>query len=299
MNDNVLLFGNGINNLNNNSYMWIDLLNDLKNYTNFTGNDDLPFPLLYEKIFIHGLKNNTAGNYEGRIKKYIANKVKDFQPNQIHKKFIQNTNFNNILTTNYDYSFEKALKNDIDDLQNSGIINERYYSLFRHIRINDKKIWHIHGEANHFFTITLGYNHYCNYLHNIIGYIATGTHHLNKKKKILPVVSEERLNEMKIEHLSWTDFFFSKNVFIIGLTLNYIESHLWWLINYRTRCIFEKKLPIDNNIYYFFPEEYKDDKIKSKLDLLKEFNINVISIDKSVDTVEFYNDIYEKIANGM
>jgi hypothetical protein len=47
---------------------------------------------------------------------------------------------------------------------------------------------------------------------------------------------------------SWVNDFFTKDMHILGLGLDYTEIDLWWLLTYRTRMLNDKSMPIANTI---------------------------------------------------
>ncbi|MDE3092048.1 MAG: hypothetical protein KGJ80_21960, partial [Chloroflexota bacterium] len=120
----VILLGNGINNIDN-PYTWSDLVQDLIAYVGAAGHirpGDKPFPLLYEEIFAHWVRDQRRE--ESEIKERVATLIEKFQPNEIHRR-IMDMGSKNILTTNYDYTLEMAagLK-DKDVPPSSGVVKE-------------------------------------------------------------------------------------------------------------------------------------------------------------------------------
>jgi hypothetical protein len=70
---------------------------------------------------------------------------------------------------------------------------------------------------------------------------------------------------------SWIDLFFSTNVHIIGLSLDYSETDLWWLLNKRAR--FSADSLVSNKVYF-----YTNQITNEKADLLKSFNVIVVNL---------------------
>jgi hypothetical protein len=226
----VILVGNDINNINNN-YEWSDLIDNLIDLVGASGkityDENKPFPLLYEEIYVEATKSKIYD--ESDIKDFISTDVEKLVVNDIHKRII-NLGIQNILTTNYDLTLEQVLTNSHDSLKNKGTVRENLYSIFRHYQINDKRIWHIHGDANYSYSITLGYEHYSGYLQQMRNYIVTGTGS-SYKRKFSPLI--KRLDSKLSEFHSWLDFFFTNDVHIVGLNMDFVEIHLWWLLTYR------------------------------------------------------------------
>ena len=65
--------------------------------------------------------------------------------------------------------------------------------------------------------------------------------------------------------------FFSSNIHIIGLSLDYSETDIWWLLNKRAR--FAADNLVDNKIYF-----YTNQIEREKSELLKSFNVEVVNI---------------------
>lgn len=287
----VLLVGNGINSIVT-AYKWKNLIDDLISYSGAAGQiniNDKPFPLLYEEIFLEGAKNRKLK--EEDLKEYIAKKVAEIKHNEIHEK-IMNLKFKNVLTTNYDYTLEISRGLKKENLKNEGVINESAYSLFRNMLVNDIRIWHIHGECNYSKTITLGYEHYSGYLQQMRNYVVTGTG--SSYKKTFEALNK-RLEAGDINFDSWIDFFFTKNIYIIGFTLDFVEIHLWWLLTYRARRKFTEKARINNEIIYYYPENIAND-IKNKLELLRANDVTPYSIRTRTNNIsDYYFKVLDKV----
>ena len=94
-------------------------------------------------------------------------------------------------------------------------------------------------------------------------------------------------------HESWIDLFFTHNIHIIGLALDFVESDIWWLLTYRARLLKNKQHKILNKIYYYIPEKYVE-RSKHKIELLKAVNISIIT--NQNETEPYYSEIIKSIA---
>lgn len=293
MRDYVVLVGNDINNIVAGK-SWEDLLKDLTEHLLISVDfpKDKPFPLAYEEIYFKGL--GTSGSFDERVvKKFVASHVSDIQSSTIHKRLME-LSCENILTTNYDLSLESVVSSNTKSLKNNGYIKESLYNLFRYHEVGHKKIWHIHGSANAYQSITLGYEHYSGYLQHMRSYVVTGTKDTYKSRSFSPLT--KRFKEDKVEHLSWVDMFFTKDVHILGLSLDFNENDLWWLLTFRQKSMHTKRLLIFNQVYYYIPKTYVD-RSKSKLDLLKSVGVQVVEIDNSqLDKLGYYNRAIDQIS---
>ncbi|MEX0607863.1 MAG: SIR2 family protein [Balneolaceae bacterium] len=294
MNQKALLVGNDINNISH-SYSWANLIIGLKEYAKSdpeidTDNNNKPFPLLYEEIYLSAL--NRYGTSENRIKSFIASQTRKLKPNEIHNSILD-LGIQNIFTTNYDLTFEIAALLKKNECVNKGIIKESLYSVFRYHQTDQHKIWHIHGSETSPKTITLGYEHYSGYLQQMRSYVVSGSKGVYKKREFGSI--KKRLLNNSINYDSWIDSFFIDDVFILGLNLDFVEMHLWWLLTYRARAKAEKSFPIDNNIVYFYPEKYKNGS-KHKLQMFKANGVETIPVTfRGENKSDYYNKVIDKI----
>ncbi|MCX9056937.1 SIR2 family protein [Citrobacter portucalensis] len=286
MYDYSLLIGNGINNLSE-GYSWDDVLKGLGDkYKIDINTNEKPFPLAYEEIYFKILKRKGNGNNENDIKNFIAEKIKKITANEIHQAILE-LNCQNIMTTNYDLAFEDVLKKETKTthLNNKGIIKEQRYNVFRHHELSEKKIWHIHGDITVPNSITLGYEHYSGHLQSMRNYTTSGSHYKKSDFDQSSLISRHKKNVLTPEY-SWIDNFFLRDIYVIGLTLDFVEIDLWWLLTFRERNKYMKKLAkeINNNITYYLPacfldaSQCKEDDIKRlkvKTELLESVGVHI------------------------
>jgi hypothetical protein len=102
-------------------------------------------------------------------------------------------------------------------------------------------VWHIHGEINHKIlkaknlpsnSILIGYSQYVSYLDAIYQYLFTDR--ITKTTRISSLhknMSAYRTGPDRVNMDTWVDYFFFKDIDIIGLTLDFSEMHLWWILN--------------------------------------------------------------------
>lgn len=184
-------------------------------------------------------------------------------------------NFDNLLTTNYDLALESCMvdEENLRGIENKGCLVEQRYSVFRKHTVGKNNIWHIHGSINHPNSIMLGYEHYSGYLQAMRNYVVTGTKYKNKSVNELGTLVK-RLPIKSSEKYSWIDEFFSVDIFIIGLRLDFVEIDLWWLLTFRARQVL-KNDKIRNKIYYYIPSDLKEVS-KPKLELLESIGVIVL-----------------------
>ena len=290
----VLLLGNGINRINN-DYSWKKLLEGLLSFVGKSSNINLrdkPFPLLYEEIYLQGLKHSNIS--ESEMKAFISGQISKLLPNILHSEIIK-MNFQHILTTNYDYTLEKSLPNGLESTRAVSKIKEKKYSVLRSRKNNSTNIWHIHGEQDVPNSLTLGYEHYSGYLQQMRNYLISG---LTYKKTSIPSLIE-RLKRKDTEIMSWIDLFFQKDIYILGLNLDFAEIHLWWLLTYIARKKRGKRqFSLNNSINYIHPSS-KRIKNDPRLQLLDATDVKLMGIDLvNNDWERFYMDCLEYIGNS-
>ncbi len=290
MNAQILLLGNGVNAVKN-SYYWSDLINDLTRFLDLppiSPNSEKQFPLLYEQIFLTNLKNKKYE--ETKIKTFIAEKTEKIAPNALHDR-IKTMHFSDIITTNYDYVIEKAFGISSKDIANKGVVKESSYSLFRHTEIGKKRIWHAHGEIMSPKSILLGFEHYGGQLQHMRNYIVSGVRDTYKNFRSEPLITH--IKKGNVQNNSWLDLFFLNDISIVGLTLDFIETDLWWLITYRARMKLTQQIPIRNSITYYYPNNLgKSNEFKIEMLNANEVKTKPLKSDHNED---FYYQVFDDI----
>lgn len=279
-----ILLGNGINNLDADN-SWDNLLQKLAADIGFTIDEEKKkqFPLLYEEIFLTGANLKRKGVSETQLKKSICDNISQIKKHPLYD-VLRALPTDDIITTNYDFSIE-----GFEPKKNEGIVKETLYSVFRHYRAGNKRVWHVHGDRLHPNSVNLGFEHYSGQLQNIRNYVATGTQYVAKKYQ-LPLI--KRLETGALDGSSWLDLFFTTDIHIIGLTLGFVETDLWWLLTYRARIKIKKPKLVPNTITYYTPQKFVANS-KHKLDLLEATGVTVEKINK--DGAAYYQDILGRL----
>jgi len=302
-NKKAILIGNGINRLDSNqSFSWGDLLEKLK--ADFGINVDLnnifkPFPLAFDEMqhLKHGSNNlrDILKNLKQCIRSDIENQLSEKRGfNDYHQK-LASIEYNDILTTNYDYSLEKSIEPNFMSLKRKFALNrqERIFSLKRCYQLNtNKKFWHIHGElvdsrvhssktkSYPEESIMIGYEHYTDYLERIQKAIKGKSGSQKTKNQSLTV----RIRDNKSSPY-WMDIFFTHNIDIVGQAIDFSENHLWWLFNYRANLIREdvskNGISINNKIRFYYAK-------------LKEENLNALKLHSNNDEMIWKKNSFQK-----
>lgn len=283
----TIFYGNGINRLSKNHITWIDLLGKIKGVTVFQSGQ-LPNTMVYERIFLEKhAPNSTDKSDELEIKNTISSELKLQESNELLEE-LTSLPIEHYLTTNYDYAFEKALgvvpeKNNTEDI----------YSLRRKRKYKtgngDKYLWNIHGEIDNPKSIMLGLDHYCGSVSKLDAYVK-GKYKVTtdgKERTIEKITKKLEVSSFCLT--SWVDLFFSTYVHIIGFSLDYSETDIWWLLNKRAR--FSVNGYVKNKIYFYTHEICSE-----KEELLKSFNVIVVKIQIENNN---YSDMYRSAIKKM
>jgi hypothetical protein len=300
-NKSALLVGNGINLLDSSqSVSWGVLLNELKRQYGISvdlDNEFKPFPIGFEEMRHLKKGGNTIAS-KLKVLKTTIREIIDSQLegkdgfNEYHRKICQ-LNYDDILTTNYDYALELSIADDFKQKKIKKYAQnklgrkfslKRYYGNFDHVGSN---IWHIHGELESSRNISsnskqykeesimIGYEHYSEYLELI-------QENINGKKGKRIADNQSIISRIKKATTGtfWTDTFFTHNIDIVGLGLDFSENHLWWILNRRAMLMdghskhksTDDGVTIDNEITYYYPDILDNDSTNiNEQDALKKF----------------------------
>lgn len=269
----VILCGNSINQLENNDADWGELLKKIIKSENLKVqvNDQKSYPLIFEEILF-----SCSGEYKiilKRLKEKIVKHISTFQSTIYHEKLLQ-LPISEVLTTNYDYGFERCFEEKFSGFDRGILGNEYRYSLHRQHTVHDKKIWHIHGELNNGFrgevrypeqSIMIGNEHYGDYQRAVHEYIKPS----GGLKTALINIKD-----------SWVKRFFTHEMHIVGFGLDYTENHLWWLLNFRARK-YKEHNELPNSIKFYYPN-FSKDSYQYKKQLLKALKVEIVEIPVNV-----------------
>lgn len=277
-------------------------------------NDHIPAPVVFENIV-----NSKSGDrkHDARIRKLketIASVIGNsaLQANDYHRKIMEMPEYDDILTTNYDYCLEKSVIPDFMNQRASLAVNkdEYAYSLKRRYQIADKRVWHIHGElynskkvtGSHYYSesILIGFEQYCLYLENIIKNIKdkrpVPQHNHQKNWTYLSLAQRMEDSGYNLKDSPfWVDRFFTSDVDIIGFSFDFSETHLWWLLSHRVRLMDEGR--VGNKIRYFYPD--MDDTLDQTTKAAGiRYMLNSLNVECVPVRCKDYEDFYAKFVEG-
>lgn len=267
MRNKALFVGNGINRLNENGISWHQLVQRLKYLAH--GNIDTdnvfkPFPFTFEEIVFK--KSRTYHENTKTLKKKIKKELEKLPFNPIHR-MMMDCKAKHIITTNYDYCLESSIDPDFHNRKtNLKSTPEEIHSLYRKYTINNKDIWHIHGEiedkkykkAKVYYpsqSIMMGFEHYAAYLAKIQKYYS------GQEKDIQGLT--KRLKTLKNDSnalASWVDLLFTFDTVICGFTFDFSETHLWWLLDMRQQLKLTRNNNISNTIKFYYINDLSTNK---------------------------------------
>lgn len=200
----VILLGNGLNRISRGP-SWEDLLLKLADAAElpkkgYQLDPEKPFPLLYEELV---LKSEVD---RGKIEEIFRAEVLEFSGelewHSLHEAALK-LGFHHYLTTNYDFTLERAGTEEPLVFRNAGMKPEIRYSIFRRYHLREKHFWHIHGDIDHPASIMLGCDHYAGALERIRRYTTSRVGYGRDRKEVA-----RRLRHGLKTMDSWLDFFF-------------------------------------------------------------------------------------------
>ena len=301
----VLLLGNGISRAFGGQNSWDELLAKISDESiPLPITDEMPMPLKAT------LLSKNSKNLVEKLKELIDNKVDNkekpwgFSVEKEEKKFLQKLlklKFDHILTTNYTYEIECAslnmsqiIEGHIEDAKsyyeagNNKLPQSKFHTTTFY-RIQDKlnggehNVWHIHGDAIAPESIALNNEYYGKLVGRYSEWIR------NKAEEQDGYTSNYKNKKPeKIE--SWIDAFLFGDLYILGFGMNFSETDLWWLLEYKGKDqdAFGKTIFFD-----------KDLKNEAKTDFkawckYKLFDILKVQVEDCGCKTDNYKDFYEE-----
>ena len=285
----ILFVGNGFNQVSDGGASWNALLNKLAGVTKTQHEEDVrkakPFTLWFEEI-----ANKSRKKY---LKMFVADSLKKtLSPNEHHSE-VMALDFRHIFTTNYDYNLELATGKE---WKLNLPAPEKYFSLFRRHTLDDKHLWHIHGELDNVKSIMLGHEQYSGYIHKIRNYLTTGVPTEVKDRNGKPYLSKfaRKKEVMKGDVETWIDLFLEYEVHIIGFGFDYTENHLWNLITEKKRLRKERRNSIGQAVFHRCSKEKQNIADEARLSILEALGVKVVD-----HTATSYSEAYSNCIKSL
>lgn len=234
----TLLIGNGLNRTYQNEIpsrflpapSWSEALKKLAVYAglNISDIERKPLTLVFDEIL---LKSNGSEVSKVELQKYMSELIGRTVNKALDEVFYPLTK--QVLTTNY--AGLHALNFDKTYLAMRPIdaIKENSFSLFRYYTTQNKRnLWFINGNTHTPTSLTLGYRQYARYQAQIKNYLSSGAEYAKTKIKNSPLFRAIPNFDFESsgEPYSWVDVFLRDNIQVVGLSMDYTESILWWLL---------------------------------------------------------------------
>lgn len=290
----VLLVGNGL--IYGSSVPWMKLIQsvsrdgvDISRYTMTEGNDRVAF-LVPNTVLT--LATSITDDKE-RHEKYVDVLKENSYPANDNIDRLMRMPFDAVLTTNYTYELEASLNPKYPSLKPerkrefaaiTGNMGDPKYLLhmFNLVRPEGPDIWHIHGELRRPSSIILSHDEYARFTHKILEHNTEQGNAYYKYKQ-----------DLKLK--SWVDYFVVGDVYVLGLSFDYAEFDLWWLLGRRLR----EKTGQGEFVFY----EPLSAKNQTKQQALSDSGVFVetcnVNIDSGGTYDEFYKAAIEDIENRM
>lgn len=275
-----VFFGNGLNRLNPDNPEWTAVLNYLKASRPFDSNM-LPNTLIYDRIILEKhLPNLDFLGIENDIKKELAKQFTRIYPVQIYIDLYE-LPASNYLTTNYDDVFIHSLEATYDfKVKNNS--TEDLYSVRRQKEIISKmrktQLWQLHGSIDKPASIMLGLDHYCGSIGKLDSYVKGTYEYTQQQNKVQELSISDKILNDRFSGSSWVELFFNSDIHMLGYSLDYVETDIWWIIDRRARMRKYRELEgmITNKIFFYCSEIEQQ-----KKQLLESFDVivDVIPLD--------------------
>lgn len=267
--ENAILFGNGFNLLSKGCPSWHDLLIGISDKGNIPILEEIPPTLQYEQVYLSPsstFSDLSHENEETKLKDAVKRRLVKLSTNAFYES-LKSLDVNLFLTTNYDHAFYDNNLKKIREYDNT----EKLYSIRRWKSICDDGknicLYSIHGDIGRTSSIMLGLDHYGGALAKVQDYVKGNYRRIQKvngKDYVHPQVPsirkrlKEKIEISPLEYgfknsgfglVSWIDSFFFTNLHIIGITLDFSEIDIWWLLSRRARLL--KSKLVTNKIFYY------------------------------------------------
>lgn len=310
---NYLFVGNGLNRCLKSRVSWGDLLEGIAQSFNIKYEKEISFPMEFERIVDTYLAEHSEEKDEiyRKVKGLIVEKIRDYKlpKDAIHRKIID-LNIDGILTTNYDYLLEYVYSTNFkqkDLTTNKYLFNKTSTQKLLN-RENNIDFYHVHGMLNSVQSICLGYEHYMGIIEKIRKEINSKENNAKENMKIKKILcgEAERNN-------TWSELFYTSNIYIVGFGMYECESDIWWLLTHRAYLYYSDycglKHKIQNHIvYYNTVTEEEQDKPENlnKIKLLKSYHVEVVEHDVhkdeaglQFDYIAAYDEVLKDIKNRI
>ncbi len=290
----LLFIGNGPNQLQK-RFSWDDLLRNVCRAAGLSiERRQKTFPLFFEEISYTMNAGEPVENNIRLLKATIGKEALKLTPHQLLINMVDRNYYDQYLTTNYDYCIEKAIAPDYDPYAYKEARWPKY-SLHRYNTVAGKNVWHIHGESLNGFngqkvnypesSIMIGFEHYSDYLEKIHHFIKS-----NNKEGLYDLIKKEQDAGLP----NWVHLFFIHDIDMVGFGMDYTESHLWFILNFRAR-LKRAGATIPNKIRWIIPMFSRENE-KDNVALLMALEVEINYINSEPNN---YEDFYRMFIHTL
>lgn len=272
---------------------WNETLNKLSAYANLNirNIDKKPLTLVFDEILLKlkdtGIRKIDLQHMMSQLTIPISNQHLDelFYPLTKHA-----------LTTNYSSMHAYHFGNPYPAMLPRVRIDEKTFSLFRYYATpKDRRLWYINGNAGTPTSLTLGYRQYARYQAQIKNYLTSGLDYTNFRVANSPLFRNQPNFDFdkSDNHYSWVDLFLRDDIHVVGLSMDYTESILWWLLTEKLTLQQKFSKRVGGFSYYQINIDGKQPKGSEaeKLMMLGDLGVNIKTFE-----AETYLDGYLNIA---
>lgn len=256
----ILFIGNSPNQLirEHEQYSWSALLRDMEGgIRDEIGNagerdGDMPFPARSVRLK-NFLKQKAEKHLEGEISSSVPFKTWEqwlesickMESGKVHLllKELMRNDFQAILTTNYDYTFERVLN---ESVPTEAISGGKKANAIRH----HGKVWHLHGEAKDAESIIMTTDDYLEAVHLL-------------------------KQENKKSERTWLDLFLESEVYVCGFGAYYEELLFWYALQRRFQLKPEERKTV---VVYLFVAESSVARCDQLESLLLSYDVDVVKV---------------------
>lgn len=241
--------------------------------------------------------------------------------------------FDYVLTTNYSYEIEAAIMDQrnlsasiISDTMNFYEIDnaQTKFLLNTFNEVGGIPIWHVHGEARKPDSMIIGSYYYGKLLRRCVERL-DGSNSLSNESSNKKSTQKSRTDYFKssiqqnkpIKIGSWVDAFVLGDVYILGFGLDFSETDIWWLLEYKAnhegicgntyfyepkkenvdRCVNDENIFCKQRTQFVDGNQCKNFLLKNTYKIaVRDLGITVIS---SKDYVQFYMRAVEDIVHSV
>ena len=282
----TILFGNGINMVDNAHFQWSEMLRRISD-GHYYSQEGVPNTIQYESI-LQSVHCNTSAHckfpsnfydtedgLKGRLKKELEELSRCIVSNSLyHSLFSIPAEF--YLTTNYDGFYESVIREMGYKSDGKEHNSEVAYNMRRRKDWENQEekrnitIWTPHGTCEKESSMMLGLDQYVGSIARLNSYFNSGSvfgscngdlrdyqrkmHNMRKRNSncTYPYICHRVENYRLQWNLRfWVDTFFLTDVHIIGFGFSFDEIDLWWVLIRRKRLIELEKLSVKNRIMFY------------------------------------------------